>query len=138
MPVELDIASLLIQKLQNRAAALAIPVWWENTSYTPDITSPYLRQFISFEEPFQAELGDDGRNHISGFMTIQVCYPIGKSIGAAFTTAGEVMQDFKRGEPFVGTNFILKISKCGIQTAIVDENWYKVPVRFWFYTLAPN
>lgn len=89
-------AALDIQ-LENNITDIAIT--YPNIPYTPSVTEPYIRVAHRPGRKFQASLGEDGLNRISGTMFVYVSYPVGTYIGTydAYNMADRVIALFENG-----------------------------------------
>jgi hypothetical protein len=116
-----------------------LPVAWEGTCYTPEPGQAFLKPHFLPATPFQATLGENGLNRHAGVFQVSVVYPLGEGWGEPLTTAETVVELFKRGTRLASPGGLdVVLTGAGIGPAIVEEEWYTLPVSVSFYCYAPN
>jgi hypothetical protein len=105
----------------------ASEVVWENTSYTPDLTTPWFEEFFLPNDSRQASLGLTGEQEDFGLYQINVNIPINQGTFLSDTYIDELSQLFKIGTILEKDGEKIYIENSTAAQGIPEENWYVVP-----------
>lgn len=126
------IRSLYEGRLKAWAAARvpALPVAWENVSFTPPVGT-YLRAFLLRGDATSRDLAGDNRHRVGVFQVNLVC-PAGSGPGAAEGIAAELEALFPMNLILTsGTFSVTQVSPLRTRSALPDDR-YTVPVDFQY------
>lgn len=105
------------------------PIAWENTNYSPNATTLYLRATGLPGDTVQACLGDDGLDEHVGIFQVDVFVPDNKGR----TTWPDLVADhFKRGTVLTLNTTNVRITTVSINTAFKDDEFYIVPISITY------
>ena len=122
---------------KNIAAALDIhlnampaspPVAWENIEFTPP-EGPWLRPTLLPGDTTQGSMGDDGYNEYQGLYQVSVFTPRGIGRGQALAETEKIIEHFARGTSLTAGGQSLRIRVASRLAAVVEPNWYHIPVQ---------
>ena len=125
------IRSALEQRLNSLMPA--IPIAWENVSFTP-VATGYQRINILPSETRNPTFGG-GMVMESGIMQVSLCYPVGNGAATAAARAEELRTWFYRGLSLTESNVTVIIDKTpSIAPAQYEPGLYVIPVSIHFYS----
>jgi hypothetical protein len=131
-----SIRSAFVTRLQSLTGIPQIA--WENTAFTPELGTPYLRPFLLTGEPFQAEIGVDGANRHLGIYQISLYYPALLGVLTLNTMRDSILNHFKRGTVLEYNAFSITIQKAYGGPMMQEQDWVHVPITIQYYLLASN
>jgi hypothetical protein len=100
---------------------------WENTSYKPDLETPWFEEFFLPNDSKQASLGISGTQEDFGLYQINVRTPIGQGTFASDNYIQELSELFKIGTILLKDGEYIYIENSTAAQGIPEENWYVVP-----------
>ena len=110
---------------------------FENQAFEPTPGTPWAQLFLVPSQPSAASLGDSGLDEHTGFLQIDLNYPINEGTGAINIKADEIRAHFKAGARFVDDEFSqdpqsVLIRSCGRSNGRNVNGWYRVSITvFW-------
>jgi hypothetical protein len=113
-------------------------VAWENSEFEPTVGTSWLRPTFMPAEPEQADLGDSGRNRLTGIYQVSVFAPTGEGAGEAESKAEDLVTYFKRGKTFVSGGVTVRVRRAWRSAAAQEADWYHVPVSVMWFAYAAN
>lgn len=120
--------------IEKKLAALspALSTAYENVSFTPVLGTPYQDVRIFPANPDNSSIG--GGHYLEiGFVQIMVCYPAGTGKKLAQERAQAIKAHFKRGVTLTEDSINVTIIRTPtVGGALVDGDWYKVPVSIYY------
>lgn len=113
-----------------------IDLTFANIPYTPSVMEPYIKIIHRPGRKFQASLGDNGWNRISGIMFVYISYPVGASVGtyAANMTAERVVALFEIGTVLVHENVTVNTTSAQRVAAIEGDTRFTPVVEIKWYS----
>ena len=132
MTVFNDIQAALDTKLSTiSGTAIAFP----NVPYKPSAGTSYLRSSFLPADTVQASLGSTGKDETNGIYQVDVVVPRGSGRPSLVDSVADT---FKRGTVLTYNSRTLRVRSVSIGSAILDDEWYFVPVSidFQIYTEA--
>lgn len=132
MTVFNDIQAALDTQL---ATITGTPIAFPNIPYTPSADTTYLRASFLPADTVQSSLGTSGRDETNGVYQVDVVAPRGSGRPSLPDTVADT---FKRGTVLTYNSRSLRVRSVSIGSAILDDEWYFVPVSidFQIYTEA--
>lgn len=106
-----------------------IDIAWENQTYVPSSSVPYIRAVLMPSEPENPTMGD-GFHRLNGLLYLEFFYP--KSTGSATAAARAELTKttFKRGNSFTNSGVKVIIDKTPeIGMGAVINEWWVLPFR---------
>lgn len=136
------IEAIIFDGLLARLAALtltpAMTVAYEGINFDPPAAG-YLSAQHFPADANQTELGDNGRNRLTGLLQVSVFKPQGDGLIPALEAAASVAAHFKRGTAITaGSLFIRVIRPPVVAPALVDDPYVQIPVTIRYQVDAPN
>lgn len=125
-----DIAGALETRLSTLPGSTDIA--YENAGYSPTIGTPYLAVTHQPAQTTQAAIGIEGTDLQTGVMAIGVYYPKNQGRGSASTKADAIIEHFKRGTTLTLNGVKVLIRQTWRNQAVVDADWYQVPVSILY------
>lgn len=113
------------------ATYVDLPVAFPNVPYKPQAGMPYLRATFLPAETVQASMGATGKDETNGIYQIDVVVPRGSGRPQALDAIADL---FKRGTVLTYNGVKLRIRSVSIDSAILDDEWYFVPISVSFQT----
>jgi hypothetical protein len=108
-----------------------IPVAYPNVPYKPSAGTAYLRASFLPAETVQASMGATGKDETNGIYQIDVVAPRGSGRVQQIDTVADL---FKRGTVLTYNSVKLRVRSVSIAPAILDGEWYFVPISVSFQT----
>ena len=108
-----------------------IPVAYPNVPYKPSAGTAYLRASFLPAETVQASMGATGKDETNGVYQIDVVAPRGSGRVQQIDTVADL---FKRGTVLTYNSVKLRVRSVSIAPAILDGEWYFVPISVSFQT----
>lgn len=105
-----------------------IAIVGENASYTPVIGTPHLRTWLVPNETLPITLGPNGFLEYRGIFQINCYYPANRGWNPAKAKAGRICTHFHRGTRITYNSITVLIWRSYPGPAIIDNEWYVVPV----------
>lgn len=126
----------LTRKLENIAAAMALPVAWENTPFTPPTAGVYIEE--NFLPAESEDVFVQGTKAIRrGVYQVTVVYPLGKGTQAAAALADKIAEAFPNNAIIDPVNPALFVNGFSdVFTGITDDRAYRVPVSIPYMITA--
>lgn len=103
------------------------PVSWENKGLDQD-NEIYLRQFLLPAETISPGISIGSSDVLAGFYQVTVNVPKGKDKSVYLAETEKVKARFFKGLRIVVGNTAVVIHKVWSNTALMDENYYRVPI----------
>lgn len=100
-----------------------LPVALENSTYVPDISTPFLTGTILPIQPIQAELGLTGAFLHEGIYQISIYYPKDSGTGEMNRKADEISLVFKSGVTFEWETTCVRINNIGRNPLRINKGW---------------
>lgn len=100
-----------------------LPVVLENSTYVPDISTPFLVGTILPIQPIQAEMGLTGAFLHEGIYQISVYYPKDGGTGDMNRKADEISAVFKSGVIFEWETTCVRINNIGRNPLRINKGW---------------
>ena len=112
-----------------------VAIAYPNIPYTPSAGTSYLRASFIPADTAQASLGSSGKDETNGVYQVDVVVPRGSGRPSLVDTVADA---FKRGTTLTYNSRTLRVRSVSIGSAILDDEWYFVPVSidFQIYTEA--
>ena len=126
----------LARKLEAVAAALAVPVAWENTAFTPPSSGIYLEEdFLPAENEDVFVQGTKAVRR--GIFQVTVVYPLGRGSQAAAALADKIAEAFPNNAIIDTGNRALFVNGfADVFNGIIDDTAYRVPVSIPYMVTA--
>lgn len=110
------------------------PTAEENTTFKPNVGTPYQESFLIPAAPANPTMGD---NHYreEGLFQVNLHYPTGRGIAAAGVRAELIKAAYKRGTTMVenGISVIVELTPEVMKGYPGEQRWWIVPIRIrWF------
>jgi len=128
MTVFNDIQAALDTQL---ATITGTQIAFPNIPYTPQAGTTYLRASFLPAETLQASLGGVGKDETNGIYQVDVVAPRGSGRPSEVDTVADT---FKRGTVLTYNSQSLRVRSVSMGPAILDEEWYFIPVSIDFQT----
>ena len=128
MTVFNDIQAALDTQL---ATITGTPIAFPNVPYTPQAGTTYLRAAFLPADTLQASLGGSGKDETNGIYQVDVVTPRGSGRPSEVDTVADA---FKRGTVLTYNSQSLRVRSVSMGPAILDEEWYFIPVSIDFQT----
>lgn len=125
-----DVQAALDTKL---ATVTGTSVAFPNVPYTPQAGTSYLRASFLPAETTQASLGANGKDETNGIYQIDVVVPRGSGRPQLIDTVADL---FKRGTVSSYNSVNVRVRSVSMSPAILDEEWYFVPISVNFQTFT--
>jgi|TARA_B100000963_G_scaffold350943_1_gene361857 hypothetical protein len=125
-----DVQAALDTKL---ATVTGTNVAFPNVPYTPQAGTSYLRASFLPAETTQAGLGANGKDETNGIYQIDVVVPRGSGRPQLIDTVADL---FKRGTVSSYNSVNVRVRSVSMSPAILDEEWYFVPISVNFQTFT--
>ena len=103
------------------------PVAWENAKFTPS-NGLYLRENTLFAGDIPIGLGFNDTIQKVGIYQVTVCATLNGGKFPALDMADKILTHFARGTKLTKDSTITLITIGTIAPAMIDGNWYNVPV----------
>jgi hypothetical protein len=115
-----------------QAISSDIDVAWENTGYTPNPETPYLKTYLLPARPEDITIGAGYRRE-SGIFQVNINYPIQQGSGDALTRAELIKSAFPRGATFSSGGITVHIGETPEIIGAFETTHYTLPVkiRYW-------
>lgn len=123
-----DIQAALDTKL---ATLTGVPIAYPNTPYKPQAGTAYVRASFIPNETLQASLGSTGKDETLGIYQVDVVVPRGSGRPQLLDTVADL---FKRGTVLTYNGVNLRIRSVSMASAILEDEWYFVPISVNFQT----
>lgn len=121
------IRAALEGRLSNWAS---IPVVWENVR--SEYATDHLRAYLLPATTVSDDVAGDQR-HYTGLFQVSVFTPAGIGPGRAETLAGQIATLFPVGLVMTSGGLDVRVKKpVSVRRAIVETDWYSVPVDFTY------
>ncbi|MGI0119688.1 phage tail terminator-like protein [Zooshikella sp. RANM57] len=106
-----------------------LPTAYDNRSFEPEGGQPWAQVFINNNMPDPVTLGDKGENEHTGFLQIDINYPINAGDGDALEKADEITNYFHIGRPFNFEEQSIFIKSSGVNR-LSDQpaEWYRLVI----------
>ena len=118
------IDSALIQAFTD--GAFGLPAAYENKEHDPDPCVAWCELFIAPNQPSVNTMGDGGQDLITGFLQINLNYPVGTGAGDAKKKATEIRDYFYAGRVFTYVSQDVFITNAGRGIARNIDSYYQV------------
>jgi hypothetical protein len=121
--------------LESRLAALtpALPTAWDNTSYTPSLSTAFQRPALLRGAPENPALGSAFYREV-GVFQVMLCYPLNGGSATADTRAQLIRAWFPRGSSLTANGTTVTIqSTPTIGPGMSDGSFWCVPVSIPYY-----
>lgn len=129
-----SVRSALAQAFISGAFFSSTAIAWENVAFTPPNGSPWARFFFVPSQPAVVTLGTNGADEITGFVQVDLNYPLGTGDGAAQAKYDAMCAVFKAGARFAHGGETVIIRSCGRSQGREIDNTYRVSVTIYFYS----
>ena len=106
--------------------SFGLPMSGENVSYTPVVGTPWAQLFIVPNQPSVNTMGSGGDDLITGFLQVNLNYPVGDGDGIAKQKATTVRDYFHAGRVFTYSGVDVFITNSGRGVARNIDSWYQV------------
>lgn len=107
-----DIRSALAQSFED--GNFSLPIVYENTDdYSPQASQPWCEFYFVPNSPVALTLGDEGQNEHTGFVQINLNYPLNSGIGDSMDKVEAIMTAFKIGSDHTHNSQTVTVTKCG-------------------------
>jgi len=113
-----------------------LPIVWENTEYNPTVGTPFLRTWLISSPTQNSSLGPNGFSEYNGIFQVDCFYPIGSGWGSARTEVDTICTLFKRGTTVTYNNIEVRIWRSYPEPAIIDGDWYRIPISIHYSSWA--
>lgn len=100
-----------------------LPVFLENSTSVPDISTPFLAGTLLPVQPIQLELGPSGTNLHEGIYQISIYYPKDSGTGNINRKADEIALVFKSGVNFEWLTTCVRINSIGRGPLRINKGW---------------
>lgn len=100
-----------------------LPVVLENSTYVPDVSTPFLTGTILPAQPTQTELGPAGTDLHEGIYQISIYYPKDSGTGEMNRKADEISLVFKSGVTFEWETTCVRINNIGRNPLRINKGW---------------
>lgn len=126
----------LARRLEQVSAVLAIPVAWENTSFTPPTSGVYIEE--NFLPAETEDVFVQGTKPIRrGVYQVTVVWPLAKGTQAAAALADKIAEEFPNNAIIDPVNPALFVNGFSdVFTGISDDRSYRVPVSIPYMITA--
>lgn len=131
-----SIHKALARKLEAVAAALNVPVAWQNVSFEPPLTGIYLEEtFLPAENEDVFVQGTAAVRR--GVYQVTVIYPLGKGSQAAQALADKIAEAFPNNAMIDASNKPLFVNGfADVFSGLTDDTGYRVPVSIPYMITA--
>jgi hypothetical protein len=128
-----NVRTALVKAFNLGAFFSADNVAWENLNFRPLQSTPWA-QFNFVPNPLDGGSlgGNDGFDILTGFLQVDLNYPIGSGSGEAFEKAEAIRSAFKAGQSFVESSQYVTITNSGISPGRIFSGFYRVSVTINF------
>lgn len=125
-----DIAAALRVQVAKFAGSIA----WEDVTYEPDLSVPYIRVRNLPVSNKAAGIGENAPNKQTGILEIIVCTPTGEGTGYAETMADQVEALFKRGFALpAGDGWVRSTDPPSRGRSIPMDAWSCLPISITYF-----
>jgi len=100
-----------------------LPVFLENSTSVPDISTPFLSGTILPIQPSQSELGPTGTDLHSGIYQISIYYPKGSGTGNINRKADEIASVYKPSVNFEWNTTCVRVNNIGRGLLRINKGW---------------
>jgi len=100
-----------------------LPVYLENSTAVPDISTPFLTGTLLPVQPTQSELGPAGTDLHVGIYQISIYYPKDSGTGNINRKADEIAAVFKSGVNFEWVTVCVRIISIGRGPLRINKGW---------------
>lgn len=120
------IDAALIQAFTDGAFGLSAA--YENKKFNPVPDTAWCRLFIVPNQPVVNTMGDGGEDLITGFLQVNLNYPVGTGAGDAKQKATEIRNYFHAGRVFTYAGQDVFITNAGRGIARNIDSYYQVVI----------
>jgi hypothetical protein len=120
------IDAALVQAFTDGAFGLSVA--YENKKFEPVPGTPWSQLFIAPNQPFVNTMGDGGEDLITGFLQVNLNYPVGTGAGDAKQKATEIRDYFSAGTVFTYNGQDVFITNAGRGIARNIDSYYQVVI----------
>lgn len=113
--------------------AFGLPTAYENKDLKPDNTQPWASVLVVPNQPEVVTLSDHGQDEHTGFMQINLNYPLNKGDGAILQKADAIRAFFKAGKAFHHSNQQVVIRNCGRSQGRTVDGLYQIILTITYY-----
>jgi hypothetical protein len=113
-----------------------LDIVWENTEYSPEINSPFLRTWLTPSPTINSTLGPDGFSEYNGIYQIDCIYPVGTGWGSTGIKIDTICSLFKRGTLVTYNDVTVRIWGSYPGPAFIDGDWYRIPISVHYSSWA--
>lgn len=124
-----DIQAALNDRLSDEFPAM--PIAWENVSYTPTLGTPYLRAHWFPVESKPITLGSSPFIERKGFFQIDCVYPAGQGWGDARSKVAEIVAAFPPRTSFIYNGLEVNIEEIKPHKGLPGDGWYMIPTDIY-------
>lgn len=100
-----------------------LPVFLENSTSIPDISTPFLSGTLLPVQPVQSELGPSGTDLHEGIYQISIYYPKDTGTGNINRKADEIANIFKANAIFEWLNTCVRVNGIGRGPLRINKGW---------------
>lgn len=125
-----DVEAALRVQTANYGGSIA----WEDVTYQPDLSTPYIRVRNLPVANKAAGIGTNAPNKLTGMWEIIVCTPTGSGTGDANAIADQIEALFPRGFSLAaGGGYVRSIDPPSRGRVIITDAWAYLPISIPYY-----
>jgi len=113
-----------------------IDIVWENTEYNPIVNRPFLKAWLIPFPTQNSSLGPKGFSEYNGIFQVDCWYPVGSGWGSARTKVDTICSLFKRGTIATYNDIEVRIWRSYPEPALIEGDWYRIPISIHYSTWA--
>jgi hypothetical protein len=115
-----------------------VPTEWENAKVDKDNAAKWAKVVFVSNQPTAATMGTGGRDHVDGFLQIDLNYRQGKGKAQAKNDFEAIRGYFKAGDHPVNSGQVVTVRNCGRSQGRIVDNWYRVSITVTWYAQIPR
>lgn len=127
------VRSAIAQAFVSGAFFANTAVSYENMTFTPPSSGPWAAFNFVPAGSGVFTLGPTGRDELTGFVQIDVNYPVGTGGKDAGDKADAIRNTFTAGKTLSYSGQVVTIKQCTRSHGRLVNNYYKVSVTIYFY-----
>ena len=109
-----------------------LPMSFENHTYTPTDSVPWMRVDIIPNQPSVVTLGDVGQDEHDGFMQLTLNYPQNEGVGNALAKADEIRDIYTAGYKPVYDDQEVTVFSCGRSQGRQIDGWFTLIITIYW------
>ena len=100
-----------------------LPVVLQNSTFVPDISTPFLSGTLLPTQPVQSELGPKGNDFHEGIYQIGIYYPKDTGTASINRKADEIALVFKPGAILEWGSVCVRLNNVGVNSLRINKGW---------------